>query len=85
MRQPAPLASIRPWGEGGNVGTTCESEDIMGIDDKLKNAAEDAKGKAKEAVGKATDDEELQAEGEADQTKASLKKAGENVKDAFKR
>ncbi|MFJ3404890.1 CsbD family protein [Promicromonospora sp. NPDC090134] len=57
----------------------------MGIDDKLKNAAEDAKGKAKEAVGKATDDEELQAEGEADQTKASLKKAGENVKDAFKR
>lgn len=56
----------------------------MGIDDKLKNAAEDAKGKAKEAVGKATDDEELQAEGEADQTKASLKKAGENVKDAFK-
>lgn len=57
----------------------------MGIDDKLKNAAEDAKGKAKEAVGKATDDEELQAEGEADQTKASLKKAGENVKDAVKR
>ena len=57
----------------------------MGIDDKLKAAAEDAKGKAKEAVGKATDDEELQAEGEADQTKASLKKAGENVKDAFKR
>ncbi|MCP2267232.1 CsbD family protein [Promicromonospora thailandica] len=56
----------------------------MGIDDKFKNAAEDAGGKLKETAGRATDDEELQAEGETDQTKASLKKAGENVKDAFK-
>jgi uncharacterized protein YjbJ (UPF0337 family) len=56
----------------------------MGIDDKLKNAAEDAAGKAKEAAGKVTGNESLEAEGQADQTKASLKKAGENVKDAFK-
>jgi uncharacterized protein YjbJ (UPF0337 family) len=45
---------------------------------------EDAKGKVKETVGGATDDRDLQAEGQADQTKADLKKAGENVKDAFK-
>ncbi|MFD7025920.1 CsbD family protein [Promicromonospora sukumoe] len=57
----------------------------MGLDDKLKNAAEDASGKAKEATGRATDNEELEAEGQADQTKASLKKAGENIKDAFKK
>ena len=56
----------------------------MGIDDKVKNAAEDAAGKAKEAAGKVTGNESLEAEGHADQTKASLKKAGENVKDAFK-
>lgn len=56
----------------------------MGLDDKIENAAEDAKGKAKEATGKATEDEELEAEGDKDQTKASFKKAGENVKDAFK-
>ena len=57
----------------------------MGIDDKLKHTAEDLSGKAKEAAGKVTGNESLEAEGQADQDKASLKKAGENVKDAFKR
>ncbi len=56
----------------------------MGLDDKLGNAAEDAKGKAKEAVGGATDDEELERQGKTDQAKADLKDAGEKVKDAFK-
>lgn len=56
----------------------------MGADDKIKNAAEDLLGKGKEAVGKATGNERLQGEGEADQAKANAKKAGENVKDAFK-
>ena len=32
----------------------------MGLDDKMSNAAEDAKGKAKEAVGGATNDDELE-------------------------
>jgi uncharacterized protein YjbJ (UPF0337 family) len=59
-------------------------ENLMGLDDKIKNAAEDLAGKGKEAVGKHTDNESLEAEGQADQTKANLKKAGENVKDAFK-
>lgn len=56
----------------------------MGFSDKVQNAAEDLGGKAKEAAGKATDNERLEAEGQADQTKADLKKAGENVKDSFK-
>lgn len=56
----------------------------MGFTDKVKNAAEDASGKAKEAAGSATDDHSLENEGKADQAKSSLKKAGENVKDAFK-
>lgn len=56
----------------------------MGLDDKISNAAEDIKGKAKEGVGKATDDKGLEAEGHVDQAKAGLKKAGEDVKDAFK-
>ncbi|MBH0054399.1 MULTISPECIES: CsbD family protein [unclassified Salinibacterium] len=54
----------------------------MSASDKIENAAEDLTGKAKEAAGKATNNEELEAEGNADQAKASLKKAGENVKDA---
>jgi uncharacterized protein YjbJ (UPF0337 family) len=52
--------------------------------DKIKNAAEEAMGKGKEALGDATDDEKLQAEGKGDQAKANLKQAGENVKDVFK-
>lgn len=56
----------------------------MGIADKAKNAAEDLAGKAKAAAGKLTDNEKLEAEGKNDQTSASAKKAGENVKDVFK-
>ena len=52
--------------------------------DKAKNAAEDAAGKGKEALGKATDDETTEKQGKKDQSKADLKNAGENVKDAFK-
>lgn len=57
----------------------------MGIADKAKNAVENATGKGKEATGRATDDEKLEADGRNDQSKADLKDAGENVKDAFKR
>jgi uncharacterized protein YjbJ (UPF0337 family) len=56
----------------------------MGIGDKIDNMSEDASGKAKEATGKATDDERLEAEGRADQSKADIKQAGEKIKDAFK-
>lgn len=56
----------------------------MGLDDKVSNAAEDAAGKVKEGAGKATGDEKLEAEGNADQVKADLKNAAEKVKDAFK-
>ncbi|MCW3493002.1 CsbD family protein [Microbacterium sp. SSM24] len=55
----------------------------MGMGDDIKHNMEDMKGKAKEAVGDATDNERLEAEGKADQTKANLKKAGDDVKDAF--
>jgi uncharacterized protein YjbJ (UPF0337 family) len=57
----------------------------MGLDDDIKYNAEDLKGKAKEAVGDATDNERLEAEGKTDQAAANLKKAGEDVKDAFDR
>ncbi|MBK8468335.1 MAG: CsbD family protein [Candidatus Phosphoribacter sp.] len=55
----------------------------MSATDKVKNVAEDLKGKAKEAAGKITGDEGLEAEGRGDQIKADVKKAGENIKDAF--
>jgi len=57
----------------------------MGIDDKIKNAAQEAKGKIKEGYGDLTDNPELQAEGAADQAAANVKQAAENVKDIFKK
>ena len=57
----------------------------MGTDDKVHNAAEDALGHAKEAVGKATNDDKLEAEGQKDQAKAHLGQAAENVKDAIRK
>jgi uncharacterized protein YjbJ (UPF0337 family) len=71
-----------------NLGTQRspdEEETDMGMDDKLKHSAESTLGKAKEGLGDATDDRELQAEGKKDQSKSDLKQAGEKVKDAFKR
>jgi uncharacterized protein YjbJ (UPF0337 family) len=56
----------------------------MAFDDKVDNKAEEVGGKVKEGVGKATDDERLEAEGKADQTGSKLKQAGEDIKDAFK-
>ena len=55
---------------------------VMGIDDKAENQGTDIKGRAKEAAGSITGDDELKAEGRGDQAEASFKKAGENVKDA---
>jgi len=60
----------------------------MGVDDsarnKTRNAAQKVKGQVKEAAGRVTGDQRLEAEGRADKTKANLKQAGEKVKDAFR-
>ena len=56
----------------------------MGAEDKAANKAEELKGQAKEKVGQATGNRDLEAEGKGDQTKGNLKQAGEKVKDAFR-
>jgi uncharacterized protein YjbJ (UPF0337 family) len=56
----------------------------MGNEDKIANQGESMLGKAKESLGDATDNKDLQAEGKGDQSKADLKQAGEKVQDAFK-
>lgn len=56
----------------------------MGMLDKLKNAMQSNKGRAKETAGRATHDRSLEAEGKVDKVAGSLKQAGENVKDAIK-
>jgi uncharacterized protein YjbJ (UPF0337 family) len=57
----------------------------MSTEDKANNKGEELKGKVKEGVGRATDNEDLEAEGKADQISGNLKNAGEKVKDAFKK
>lgn len=54
----------------------------MGTDDKLSNKAQEWAGKAKEGIGNATGDDDLVAEGRADQVKAEVKRVVQVVKDA---
>lgn len=53
----------------------------MGVDDKFSNKAEELGGRAKESLGAAAGDEDLKAEGQADQGSAGLKKGAEKAKD----
>jgi uncharacterized protein YjbJ (UPF0337 family) len=53
--------------------------------DKARNTGQAAKGKAKQATGKATGDPYTEAKGAAEQKKAHLKQAGEKLKDAVKK
>jgi uncharacterized protein YjbJ (UPF0337 family) len=56
----------------------------MGTGDKISNKAEEMGGKAKETVGDATDNRDLEAEGKLDQSEAHGKQAGEKIKDALR-
>lgn len=60
-------------------------DDLGGVDlGDIEHKAEELKGAAKEHIGDAPDNENMQAEGKADKAKAKVKEAGENVKDAVK-
>ena len=50
---------------------------------KSDGKTDELKGKAKEAVGEVTGDDELEAQGKGDQTKGNVKQAGQKLKDAF--
>ena len=55
----------------------------MATEDKAAHKATEVKGDVKETLGKATGNEELEAEGKGDQAKGNLKQAGDKVKDVF--
>jgi uncharacterized protein YjbJ (UPF0337 family) len=57
---------------------------IMTKKDKGKNQAQIAKGKVKEVAGRALGDDQLESEGQLDQSKGNLKQAVEHVKDALR-
>ena len=55
----------------------------MSAEDKAANKVDQLAGMAKEALGRATDNRDLEAEGKGDQARSNLKQAGEKIKDAF--
>ncbi|MFT0762288.1 CsbD family protein [Scrofimicrobium sp. R131] len=57
----------------------------MTIKDKFEAEAEELKGKATEAIGRVTKDDEKIGKGEAEQLVAKGKKVAEQVKDVFKK
>ncbi|MER6216314.1 MULTISPECIES: CsbD family protein [unclassified Streptomyces] len=52
--------------------------------EKNKARAEQAKGKAKEAIGRTVGNERMTAEGRAEQAKGNARHAKEDVKDSFR-
>ena len=53
----------------------------MAIDKRAENAGEELKGRAKEAAGAVSDDEQLRSEGRGEQLGAKAKQAAEDVKE----
>jgi uncharacterized protein YjbJ (UPF0337 family) len=57
----------------------------VSAENKAANKVTELKGKIKKKAGQATDDPDLEAEGQVEESKGNLKQAGEKVKDAFKK
>ncbi|MEU9106040.1 CsbD family protein [Streptomyces xanthophaeus] len=56
----------------------------MSGDEKMKAKKEQAKGKAKEAMGRTVGNERLTAEGRTEQAKGDARQAKEKIKDVLK-
>jgi uncharacterized protein YjbJ (UPF0337 family) len=57
---------------------------VMSFTDKLRNKAQELRGRIKRNTGEVTGDRSLQAKGSADEMKGNMKQAGEKIKDAFR-
>jgi uncharacterized protein YjbJ (UPF0337 family) len=56
----------------------------MGLEDKIRNAKDKVFGGAKDKLGDSTNNPDLQAGGQGQETAGHAKQAGEDVKDAAK-
>jgi len=65
-------------------GVSQLKEDAMSAENKMEAGMDKVKGRVKEAAGKLTDNERLEAEGKVDQAKGDVKSAAEKAKDAVK-
>src|SRR5215213_5930163 len=69
-----------PWRSPGYGPRTTPREEMVMGDDRVQ----DLKGRAKEAAGDLTGDEDLERKGQTDQAKATVKDKVGNVVDAVK-
>jgi uncharacterized protein YjbJ (UPF0337 family) len=57
---------------------------VVSFTDKLRNKAQEMRGRVKRNTGEITGDRDLQARGRSDERKGGLKQTGEKIKDAFR-
>jgi uncharacterized protein YjbJ (UPF0337 family) len=57
----------------------------MATENKAANKVTELKGRAKKGLGKATGNDQMEAEGKTDEAKGDIKQAAEKVKDAVKK
>jgi uncharacterized protein YjbJ (UPF0337 family) len=57
---------------------------VVSFTDKVRNKAQQLRGRIKRNTGEVTGDRSLQARGRADEVKGNLKQTGEKIKDAFR-
>ena len=57
---------------------------VVSLTNKLRNKAQQLRGRIKRNTGEVTGDRDLESEGRADEVKGNLKQTGETVKDAFR-
>jgi uncharacterized protein YjbJ (UPF0337 family) len=81
------MISRRAWNLAGSraLNLQPQSQKELYMDSEhVKGAADKAKGAVKDAVGKVTGDEKLQAEGKLDKAKGAAHNIAGDVKDAAK-
>jgi uncharacterized protein YjbJ (UPF0337 family) len=80
-----PEAAPRGEQRTGLAGYSCgKTKEITMDKDRIKGAANQAKGHMKEAAGKITGDAKLQAEGKADKLKGKIQNAAGGIKDSVR-
>jgi uncharacterized protein YjbJ (UPF0337 family) len=78
-------AQIRgPFGRAARFISITNMESEKMDADRIKGAAEQAKGKVKEVAGKVTGDSKTEAEGKADQVKGKVQNTVGGIKDSLK-
>jgi uncharacterized protein YjbJ (UPF0337 family) len=69
---------------GAGSGPAVSAEEAMGFLEKIRNRSRVGRGRAKQKIGRATNNRRLRVEGLADRIGASARQVGERAKDAGK-